>query len=320
MGRIATGRSATRRRTLSRTARSASDSAESRALIRASRRGGTPASATVRTPASSGGTAVSGSTDAPAPAATRSPMRRMPSTSTVTARVTPWRAAALSTSVRSGLLTGGSTSPSRVRSSSDTGPAGSRASVGTTATSASSRRVSATRRRSLTGSVTIAWASSPPITSAARRSEAASLTRSRMPGARTRSAATRRGTIQRLAVPTVPKLASPTSSPWSMDRSTRSASSSRRTRRARSMTRSPHSVGMAPRRVRVSSSAPSSASSWRTCSETLDCTVASESAAAVKEPCSAMARRVSRWRSSMSPTIPSLRTMVRISSDGWTDR
>src|SRR5581483_5360318 len=42
-GRIGTGRSITRPRTLSRTARSASERAESRALTSARRRGGTPA-------------------------------------------------------------------------------------------------------------------------------------------------------------------------------------------------------------------------------------------------------------------------------------
>ena len=54
--------------------------------------------ANVRRPSSTGGTAVSGSTAMPAPAATRSAMRRMPSTSTGTSSCTPRRAAAASIS------------------------------------------------------------------------------------------------------------------------------------------------------------------------------------------------------------------------------
>ena len=59
----------------------------------------------------------------------------------------------------------------------------------------------------------MAWASSPLSTSLIRRSDAASLTRRRMPGARVRSSATSSGTTQRLAVPTMPKSASPDSRP-----------------------------------------------------------------------------------------------------------
>ena len=55
-----------------------------------------------------------------------------------------------------------------------------------------------------------------------------------------------------------------------------------------------------PRRLRTSSGTPSSASSWRTWSDTFDCTVANASAAAVNDPSSAMASSVSRCRSSMA--------------------
>ena len=71
----------------------------------------------------------------------------------------------------------------------------------------------------------------------------------------------------------------PVSSPCSIDRSLCSASISLRIARARSMTRTPNSVGTVPRRPRTSSCTPSSASSWRTCSETFDWTVCSWSAA-----------------------------------------
>ena len=66
---------------------------------------------------------------------------------------------------------------------------------------------------------------------------------------------------------------------------------------------SPNSVGSAPLRLRTSSGTPSSASSWRTWSDTFDCTVASASAAAVNDPSSSIASSVSRCRSSMV-TLP----------------
>ena len=93
-----------------------------------------------------------------------------------------------------------------------------------------------------------------------------------------------RARARRLTVPTTPSVACPVSRPCSIDRSLCSASISLRIARARSITRTPNSVGTVPRRPRTSSCTPSSASSWRTCSETFDCTVWSWSAAAVKLP------------------------------------
>src|SRR5581483_11976478 len=84
--------------------------------------------------------------------------------------------------------------------------------------------------------------------------------------------------------------------PWRSDRSTRIASSSPRMRRARSSTTRPNSVGVAPRRPRTRTGTPSSRSSWRICSDTLDCTVWSTSAAAENEPASVIASRASRCR------------------------
>ena len=62
-------------------------------------------------------------------------------------------------------------------------------------------------------------------------------------------------------------------------------------RRARSSTTRPNSVGVAPRRPRTRTGTPSSRSSWRICSETLDWTVCSTSAAAENEPASVMASK-----------------------------
>ena len=95
--------------TASRTARSASDSGAFLSVAKPSWRGGRSAIANVRSPSSTGGTAVSGNTAMPAPAATRSAMSRMPSTSTGTSSCTPRRAAAASISARSGFTPGGST-------------------------------------------------------------------------------------------------------------------------------------------------------------------------------------------------------------------
>ena len=70
-----------------------------------------------------------------------------------------------------------------------------------------------------------------------------------------------------------------------------------------SSTTCPDSVGVAPERPRASSVTPSSASSWRTCSETFDWTVRRMSAAAVNVPSSSIAISVSRCRSSMAALL-----------------
>ena len=218
--------------------------------------------------------------------------------------LSPLAAAASSTSRRNGFPTGGRIIGNAARRPSDTGSGpNSVASPGTSPTSASSRRCSTSKRGDVIGSVTTAWPSSPARTSEASRSDAPSLMRSCTPGASDRRSATSAGIIQRLAVPTMPRLACPVRSPCSIDRSACMASSSRRIRRARSRTAAPHSVGIAPRRPRTSRSAPSSSSSWRTCSDTFDWTVDSTSAAAVKDPCSAMASKVSRCRSSIAEAL-----------------
>src|SRR5262249_34131310 len=110
------------RRTPSPTARSARDRYASRAVIKPNRRGGTSRSATRRTRVSSGGIAVSGRTDAPPPAATMSPINRMPSTSTGTAMLSPLAAAASPTSRRGGFPPGGRVIGSSAGRAGGTGP------------------------------------------------------------------------------------------------------------------------------------------------------------------------------------------------------
>ena len=120
-------------------------------------------------------------------------MSRMPSTSTGTVRLIPIASAARSTSMRSGLGSGGSTSGSLANSASGTGSRGSSTSRPTRPTSSSSSRCSTTSRRSSTGSVTTACASSPSTSSAKSRSDAPSLTRRRTPGARVAQVGDQRG-------------------------------------------------------------------------------------------------------------------------------
>ena len=150
------------------------------------------------------------------------------------------------------------------------------------------RRAGARRasRGSLTGSVTTALASSRSATSPASRSDAPSVSRSDTPGAtarasRRRPAARADGSRCRRRRASRGRSRAPAASTGPC----RSASISLRMARARSM--HPHAeLGRAPspRRPRTSSCTPSSASSWRTCSETFDCTVWRRSAAAVKLP------------------------------------
>ena len=109
-------------------------------------RGGRSAIANTRSPSRFGGTAVSGSTAMPAPAATRSAISRMPSTSTGTSNWTPSLAAASSISARSGLTSGGSTNRRRARSEVLSGPGGRSASAGASPTIGSSARCSNTMR------------------------------------------------------------------------------------------------------------------------------------------------------------------------------
>ena len=139
--------------------------------------------------------------------------------------------------------------------------------AGTSATRSSSRRCSTTSRGSLTGSVTTALASSRSATSHREPLRRAFGEPQRQAG---RDAPhlghDHRARAERLTVPTTPSVACPVSRPCSIERSLCSASSSLRIARARSMTRTPNSVGTVPRRPRTSSCTPSSASSWRTCS------------------------------------------------------
>ena len=242
-------------------------------------------------------------------------MSRMPSTSTLTVeRRGPARAAAASTSWRSGFSGGGSTSPSSTSASSGTGGARQLVPGGHDRDERLlEQRLGDAGARCVTGSVTTACASSPlrhlghePLRRAPRS------TRSRMPG-RARRAGRRRaaGTTQRLAVPTMPKLASPTSRPWSIERSARIASSSRRMRRARSSTTSPHSVGSAPAPAADEQLRPELAPrAGGPARRRSTARSRSASAAAVNDPSSAIASRASRWRSSMARPSPCVRHPV----------
>ena len=120
-------------------------------------------------------------------------MSRMPSTSTGTVSVIPASSAARSTSMRNGLGSGGSTSGSCANAASGTGSRGRSTSWPTRPIRSSSSSDSTARRRSLTGSVTMACASSPSTSSAKSRSDAPSFTRRRTPGARSRRSATSAG-------------------------------------------------------------------------------------------------------------------------------
>ena len=160
---------------------------------------------------------------------------------------------------------------------------------------AGARRQAACPSRARSRPRTRARARRPRPRDAPTRLRSAAATR---PARRAAISATSGGTSHGLTVPTTPRVACPVSRPCSIDRSVRSASSSLRIARARSSTFTPNSVGTAPRRSRTSSCTPSSASSWRTCSDTLDCTVWRRSAAAVKDPSSATASRASSWRMS----------------------
>ena len=146
-----------------------------------SRRGGTSRDrARCAHRASSGGTAVSGSTDAPPPAATRSAMSRMPSTSTGTVSVTPVGGRGVARPRRAaGSRPAGGSAAARPASRSGTGRVPS---IGVSAgTSPTRPRRGGARRRAavdVTGSVTTACASSPVEHLGASRSDAPSLTRS----------------------------------------------------------------------------------------------------------------------------------------------
>ena len=242
------------------------------------------------------GTAPSGTIDRPAPAATRSPMSRIPSTSTGTRSVRcSARRGDLDLVTQRVADRREDERDARPGPTSGTGSGRSKSSAaGTSPTIASSRRCSTTSRVSFTGSVTTANASSRSATSSREAFRRTFGEPQRHAGRDAcASPTTSGGTSHGLTVPTTPSVACPTCEALQHRQVRRSASSSLRIARARSSTRTPNSVGTAPRRSRTSSCTPSSASSWRTCSETFDCTVCSRSAAAVNEPSSATASSAS---------------------------
>ena len=292
-------------RTVSRTARSASESGASRRPDQPEPAGWEVARS--RTCAHRRARAGSPSPAAPTrrrPAATRSAMSRMPSTSTGTGSVTPRRARRRSISRRSGLPAGRQHRAACSTSRFERHRVGCRARrcrrrrarraprrAGARPTSRSSRhRLGDDRLRELARSAPRrAAAPTRPRSRAARRPARAGAEvgdeRGDEPPARGADDAE-----AGVAGPGVP---------CSMARSSRIGSSSRRMRRARSRPTSPTRSGRRPCAPGPAASTPSSASSWRTCSETFDCTVARTSAAAVNEPSSAIAIRVSRCRSSI---------------------
>jgi hypothetical protein len=100
------------------------------------------------------------------------------------------------------------------------------------------------------------------------------------------------------------------------------ASISSSTTVARRMTTCPAAVSRTPSRRRSNSSAPAARSIEAICRETADCVYPSASAAAVKVPCSATARKT---RSEVSDTsVKSMTithtTLAELSLDSWTRR
>ena len=101
--------------------------------------------------------------------------------------------------------------------------------------------------------------------------------------------ASRLGTSSAPAGSKAPTDTRPRTSPRSSSTSPRIPSTSARIRRARAATAWPASVGVTLRLVRSKSSAPSSASSRRTCCDSADCATWSSPAARVKCLCLATA-------------------------------
>ncbi len=298
--------SATICRTVSRTAWSASDSGDAFGEMSASRRGGRSAIAKITTDVSSGGIAVSGSTETPAPAATRSAMSRMPSTSTGTGSVTPTRACGL-LDLDAQRVARGRQHERQLRQRLE------RHRV---------RRQLGARRREPDEVLVHQVLDREPLVAhrlgddglrqllvehlgeqpLGRALVDAQLdARARARGGRRRARGRASGSRCRRCRSWRCRPAAP-----GARRRPRGAAAARAGCGARgSSTTWPDSVGVAPERPRASSVTPSSASSWRTCSETFDCTVRSMSAAAVNVPSSSIAISVSRWRSSMAASSSS---------------
>ncbi|CAB5023003.1 unannotated protein [freshwater metagenome] len=201
----------------------------------------------MRNPGVSKSNDVSGRIDIPALAATRSPIRRTPSTSIGTFSSTLIASAASSTSNRSGLFEGGITNLSLAISSSLIDPRPrSFDPCGTRPTKRSSSKCSSMSFLFVTGAVTTACASWRSSTSATNLSEAPSCIRRITSGADRCIALTKSGTSHLLAVPTTPKEALPILSPNTSATSEAISLASCLIRLARASTARPASVRVAP--------------------------------------------------------------------------
>ena len=127
---------------------------------------------------------------------------------------------------------------------------------GTTSNRSSSNKVVATRSGAGTGRLTIAMSRAPLASCGSRLVDVASTTNMRTSGCRSPMTSSSRGASHRAVVPIMPMRTVPVTSPRMAATSATIASSSDRTRRARSTTASPSSVSRPAPGRRASRRAP----------------------------------------------------------------